>query len=109
MKNYELRPEHSADNVLKLDNPDQYECVVWRYTVGHSMLTIVLREKNTQDIATYYLMLDVVRKFEGEMSWHGANFRTATQQDCINYLANWGLDEQKARWESTLLYRLYLI
>ena len=83
IKLVELRNlEHPAENVLDLENPENYSCRIWSYSPGHSMLFVHLKENDgTKTSPHLYLVFDNVQFFEGPMWWQGANFCTSTLYD----------------------------
>lgn len=62
------------ENILELENPNQYQCRVHTYIQSHSMLLVqLLDKKNIEEFNPLYISFSAVDYFEGFIGWTGAN------------------------------------
>ena len=78
----ELQPE--MNNVLALDNPQDYQCRVVGYLLDRSLLVVELTEKQKR----FYVIFPDVRYYGGTFLWHGASLRTASREEQFEYMLN---------------------
>jgi hypothetical protein len=73
---------HGMENVLGLENPETYRCIVWQYHVSHSWLEILLETEGLR----IFVDFGMVSHFEGALRWQGAKFRTASEEAHMEFL-----------------------
>lgn len=74
-----------TQNIFNLDEPDQYECFVRRFYIGHGTLTVVIRRKDNRT-ANRYLVFSSVEYFSGAIRWYGANFTIKPDDEALALL-----------------------
>ena len=70
---HQFHADTLVDNVFLFENPDEMDCVVWQYAVGHSEMGIQIFDNNKG--LTYFLDLIMVHYFSGPLKWKSANFQ----------------------------------
>lgn len=101
--------EHPFGNIVDVDEPHSYNCVVWGYLPGHSQLLIRLYKEDFLN-ESLYLGFDTVIYFEGPMNWVGVDFQLGQPDECKRLLKKIGLNVAKEALEEFLrLRRLFII
>jgi hypothetical protein len=77
-----------SENVLGLENPENYSCRVWRYQVGHSVMLVELHSDDAAEFSPLYAIFEPVRYYQGSMGWQGANFCTTPLKETASLLAS---------------------
>lgn len=92
---------------INLDNPQRYNCVVWKYQAGLSEMVLRLYDsENLGDKEGLALIFQGVFYFEGPLKWSGAAFYTATDEECKELLDEIGFEEPNVAVSSGY-YRLF--
>jgi len=101
--------EYPFGNIIDVDEPLSYNCVVWGYLPGHSQLLIRLYKEGFLD-ESLYLGFDTVIYFEGPMSWVGVDFQLGQADECKMLLKKIGIIVAEEAIEEFLrLRRLFII
>ena len=80
-----------TENILKLADPENYACQVWRYRVSLQTLVLRLNEKSKPLEESFYLAFESAMYFEGPTSWTGANLCVGRREECLQLLHKLGL------------------
>ena len=83
----------SQENVLKLEHPNEYSCIVFHYRVNHSTLLVQARPKNPGHLKSFYIAFDGVEYYEGPFVWGSANVSIATDDEFKDFLTKLGLPD----------------
>lgn len=79
-----------SSNIFNLPTPMLYRCHVHRYFSGLSRLYIRVF-KGQQNIPAFYLLFSDVGYYEGPISWQGADFSIASEQEAIDLMLKVGM------------------
>lgn len=73
------------DNIFKIPNPGEWGCRVTNFSTGHGLVKIRLINK-WETNGPSHLEFSHVTYFSGWMSWKGADFRLATNDELVALL-----------------------
>jgi hypothetical protein len=73
------------DNIFNIPKPDEYECLVRNYNIGHSIMQLLVRRK-TNRRERFYIIFSAVAYFSGSMRWTGANFCIKPDAEALEIL-----------------------
>jgi hypothetical protein len=74
-----------SNNLLKLDEPEKYNCKLRQYRIGHSKLEIqVERRVDYRDI--FYIVFLSVSYFSGHFKWQIADLNIVSPEECLQYI-----------------------
>jgi hypothetical protein len=98
----------AIDQIIDLENPEFYDCTVWKYQVGHSEMIVRLYspEEKEKDKSEFYLIFQGVLFFEGPLKWKGASFFNGANEECQELLHRIGLQNAREAAQSGF-YRLF--
>ena len=72
-------------NIFSFVNPDELECLVAEYTVGHRIVTLQVYDPNLR--TTKHLVFLGVGYFSGPLNWTGANFKLMSWKETIQFFS----------------------
>ena len=72
-------------NTFDILNPEQYDCLIRKYGIGHSKLNIRVRH-NTNPEDTFFIQFSSVAYFSGTIRWRGANFVIKSDDEMLHIL-----------------------
>ena len=100
------------ENVLKLENPEDYICQFHSYRKGHSLLNIELLQKNTETgkLISSYVAFHHVEYFvfTSRLGWRGANFIQESDENCLAMLRYLDINHKSLSLEESK-YNLYTL
>jgi hypothetical protein len=74
-----------VENFFDISKPEQYDCRIRNYGIGHSRLRIRVRNRlNSKD--TFYLSFTSVAYYSGPMGWNSANFTVKSDKEMLTIL-----------------------
>ncbi|MDX2076210.1 MAG: hypothetical protein SFZ02_07250 [bacterium] len=79
------------ENILGLQNPDDFSCNIHSYITSHKIMKIWIHEKS-RDSNGFLMHLTGVHYFSGFTNWHGANFRLLTDEESMAFTGSLGRD-----------------
>jgi hypothetical protein len=79
-----------SGNIFNLPTPMLYRCHVHRYFSGLSRMYIRVF-KGQQNIPAFYLLFSDVGYYEGSISWQGADFSIAPEDEAIELMLRVGM------------------
>lgn len=82
-----------------------YWCEVFRYTIGHSELTVHVFFEAEE----YYLHFSNVKYFAGTFLWQGVNVETASPEQCLELAKRLRLTTEIPDELYTEIFKLYYI
>ena len=72
--------------LVDIQDKDRYECLVGKYEIGHSQMTILARKLSSTTRSNYYVIFEDVRYFSGPFRWMGFEFSIGTREECKQIL-----------------------
>lgn len=82
---YHFPTEEIQNNIFSFANPDELECLVVEYTVGHRIVTLQVYDLNLH--TTKRLVFLGVSYFSGPLNWTGANFKLMSWKETIQFFS----------------------
>lgn len=82
---YHFPTELIQDNIFSFVNPDELECLVVEYTIGHRIVTLQVYDPNLR--TTKRLVFLGVSYFSGPLNWPGANFKFMSWKETIQFFS----------------------
>lgn len=93
---------------FKISNPDEYDCMVRKFDIGHSTMHVQVRHK-VQRQQFFYVVFSSVEYFSGSMRWGGADFYIKSDEEMLSVIRK--VERLNQTTEEKLLasppYRLY--
>jgi len=75
-----------------IENPEQYDCTLWHYQIGHREMLIRICSRDKPDESnTFFFHFIGVQYFAGPIEWHGASFQLGSNEDLMSILHRLGL------------------
>lgn len=75
-----------AKNAFEFADPRLYQCNVWSYRAGHSLMLVRVTKSWSGPEDFFYLTFESVQYFEGPLQWLGADFYIGTKAECTELL-----------------------
>jgi len=69
---------------IPLENIDEYECYIERFTIGHSEL--IIQGHHPKFVNTFTLLFTGVKFLSAHTHWIGARFRIGSENECLKLL-----------------------
>ncbi|MCA9912228.1 MAG: hypothetical protein KC496_02715 [Anaerolineae bacterium] len=85
-----VKTEQNAENIFNITNPEEYRTQVLHYHNRLSRLYLSVFKGQNQAPA-FYLLFSDVGFLDCPMSWQGAQFDIAPEEECIRLLLETGL------------------
>lgn len=74
-----------GENILNLDDPDQYECFIRHFEIGHGNLHVLIRPTDNRKDKRH-IVFSSVEYFSGAIRWNGANFVMRPDEETLAIL-----------------------
>ncbi|HEX2619114.1 MAG TPA: hypothetical protein VHL11_03175 [Phototrophicaceae bacterium] len=86
-----MHSDDTGDNIFKISDPETWWCRITHVSDGHKLMTIELNRLNELNQFNYnekiHITFRKVMYFSGPMSWIGANFRLAQNDELVKFQA----------------------
>ncbi len=85
-----VKSEQNAQNIFNITAPENYRCQMLHYHNRLSRLYLSVFQ-GKRELPSFYLLFSDVGYLDCPMSWQGAHFDIAPEEECIRLLLETGL------------------
>ena len=92
-----------------LQNKQEFECLVGKYEIGHSTLSLVVRNRVSRTRQNFFIVFENVKYFSGPFRWQGVNFKLATREECLERLLQANIYSEDTKLGDETPMKLYQV